>query len=173
MNYTELITKLREALDIVGTLDIQQLNEMTAFQDPSKDMPQYLANIKMAKEKGITKPRCATINGIRIPDECFKHVNTEGTVPGHDLTEEQWTTFIDNIDIDTDHRLKSNKNPRYNGEPHLYTTKIEDKYYGYVLELFPNKPPILVTAFWSDRNSIEAWIYNNTQRKPKQKRNLK
>lgn len=165
MNLEELIERLKEALSIAETLNEQQINEMTAFQDKSKTMEEYLQHIEDAKKAGNTKARCAQINGIRIPDECFRHVDT-----GHDLSKEDWIKFINTINPDKEQRLKSNSNPRYNGEPYLYTTEIDGKHYGYVLEVFPNKKPILVTAFWNDENSIESWIYNNSLRKPKSKK---
>ena len=167
MDIQEVIDKLKEALELAEGLKNQQILEQSAFRDPSKTIEEYLQHIERAQKEGNTKARRATINGIRIPDECFRHI--EGEIPkgGHDLSKEDWVQFINNIQPEKDKQQKSNKAPKYDGVPYLYTTEITGKYYGYVLEEFPNKLPILVTAFYTDPNSLKAWLYNNSLRKPK------
>ena len=165
MDIQELITKLREVLEIAEGLQESQLIEQSAYRDPSKTIEEYLQHIEKATVEGNTKARQATLNGIRVPDECFRHI--EGQIPkgGHDLSKEDWVQFINNIQPERDKQLKSNMSPRYSGVPYLYTVEINGKYYGYVLEEFPNKLPILVTVFYTDQNSLKAWLYNNSQRK--------
>ena len=182
MDFNELISKLREALDIAEELNEQQINEMTIHKSKAdfdyfyKDsLERYFykkqrSQIKDPKEKFIKFPKleyedvlnAKEYQGILVTNGSIEHVYNEHP----ELNENDWKEFLSTFNPSKDGAILGDSKKK-DEKKYIYKCNNGNSYFGYVIRTFPKAQAQLVTMFKGHKNSVDNWIQNQINKNEK------
>lgn len=148
--------QLNEELEKLLTLNEGNFYTKLPFSDfRLKCLQRYELKIKKLPYEYQDTALVKHINNIDIYDTCIEHVYRDH----NDMDNDKWEVFLSTFNPKIDIQEKAKHNGK-NGERYVYKCNNNSNYFGYVLDLYPNKSPRLVTVFEGHPNSVDNWFNN-------------